>query len=165
MQSSELSYPQSYTQEEIQKILELALARQIDRGELTREQLWEIGTELGIELELLQQAEQDWLNQKAIALQRLEFDSYRRERLKQKGIRYVIVNSFVVALDLLTTHHFSWSLYLILIWGLGLSLEIWKTLQTKGEEYEQAFQRWRVRQELKTSFQTIWDKIKQAWQK
>ena len=165
MDSSELSYPQSYTQEEIQKILELALARQIDRGELTREQLWEIGTELGIDLQLLQQAERDWLNQKAIALQRLEFDRYRRQNLKQKAVRYAIVNSFVVALDLLATHHISWSLYLVLLWGLGLSLETWKTFQTKGEEYEQAFQRWRVRQELKTSLQTIWDKIKQAWQK
>ena len=165
MESSELSYPQSYTQEEIQKILELALARQIDRGELTREQLWEIGNELGIDLQLLQQAEQDWLSQKAIALQRLEFDRYRRQSLKQKAVKYAIINSFVVALDLLATHHISWSLYLILIWGLGLSLETWKIFQNQGQEYEQAFQRWRVRQELKTSLQTIWDKIKQAWQK
>jgi uridine kinase len=165
MKSSELSYPQSYNQEEIQKILEIALSRKVDSEELTRDQLWEIGTELGIDLQVLQEAEQDWLNQKAIALQHLEFDQYRRERLKQKAVRYCIVNGFLMALDLLITHHLSFSLYLLLIWGLGLSLETWKTFQNKGEDYEQAFQRWQLRQELKSSIQTIWDQIKQAWQK
>lgn len=159
MQSSELSYPQSYNQEEIQKILELALSRQVETEELSREQLWEIGTELGIDLSVLQQAEQDWLNQKEISVQHLEFDQYRRDCLKQKAVRYCIVNGFVTALDLITTHHLSFSLYLVLIWGLGLSLETWKTFQTKGESYEQAFQRWRLRQELKTSLQTMWDKV------
>jgi energy-converting hydrogenase A subunit M len=164
MKSSELSYPQSYNQEEIQKILELALSRKVDSEELTRDQLWEIGSELGIDLQTLQEAEQDWLNQKAIYLQHLEFDQYRREILKQKVVKYFIVNSFVTALDLVTTHHLSFSLYLILIWGLFLSLETWKTLQNKGENYEQAFQRWQLRQELKNSLQTVWDKFKQVWQ-
>jgi hypothetical protein len=165
MKSSELSYPQSYNQEEIQKILELALSRKVDSAELTRDQLWEMGTELGIDLKVLQEAEQDWLNQKAIALQHLEFDQYRRECLKQKAVRYCIVNAFVMALDFLITLHLSFSLYLLLIWGLGLSLETWKTFQNKGEDYEQAFQSWRLRQELRSSIQTIWDKIKQVWQK
>ncbi len=162
--SSELSYPSSYTQEEIQKIIEIALTRQIDQGDLTREQLWEIGRELGIDLQSLQQAEAEWLNQKAIFSQRQEFTNYRRRCLKEKGIRFAIVNTFVIILDLVATHHLSWSLYLLLIWGLGLSLETWKTFQTNTEEYEQAFQRWRVQQELKNSFQTMWDNLKQAWQ-
>jgi hypothetical protein len=164
-QSSELSYPQSYTQEEIQKIIEIALARQIDQGDLTREQLWEIGTDLGIDLQSLQEAETEWLKQKETSLQRQEFARYRRNCLKHKGVRFAIVNTFVIALDLLATHHISWSLYLLLIWGLGLSLETWKTFQADSEEYEKAFQRWKVRQELKNSFQTMWDNLKQAWQK
>lgn len=165
MQTSDLSYPSSYTQEDIQKILELALSRKIEQDELTREQLWEIGSELGINHESLAQAETEWLNQKAIATQRLEFDQYRRNVLKHKGVRYAIVNSFMVTLNLLTTHHISWSLYILLIWGLGLSLETWKTFNTAGDQYEQAFQSWRLRQELKTSIQSVWGKIRQTWQK
>jgi hypothetical protein len=165
MQTSDLSYPSSYTQEDIQKILELALSRKIEQDELTREQLWEIGSELGINKESLAQAEAEWLNQKAIATLRLEFDQYRRECLKHKAVRYAIVNSFSLTLDLLATHHLSWSLYILLIWGLGLSLETWKTFNPSGDQYEQAFQSWRLRQELKTSIQSVWGKIRQTWQK
>jgi hypothetical protein len=164
MQTTQLSYPSSYSQEEIQKILELALSRKIEQDELTREQLWEIGSELGINQESLQKAEQDWLNQKVIASQHLEFDQYRRECLKHKAVRYIIVNSFIISLDWLTTNNISLSLYIVLIWGLILSLETWKTFNKSGEQYEKAFQSWRLRQDLKTSLQTVWDKIRQTWQ-
>lgn len=164
MESSKLSYPQSYNQEEVQKIIELALTRKVDSQELTRDQLWEIGVELGIDLETLQEAEKDWLDQKAIAFQRLEFNQYRLENLKQKAVKYAIVNSFLIVLDLLITNHLTFSLYLLLFWGLGLSLQAWKTFQNKGDIYEKAFNSWRLRQELKNSIQGIWEKIKTTWQ-
>jgi hypothetical protein len=33
----------------------------------------------------------------------------------------------------------SWSLYILLACGLAISLDIWNTFQTKGEDYEIAF--------------------------
>lgn len=164
MKTSDLSYPQSYNQEEIQKILELALNRRMDSENLTREQLWEIGKELGIDLQVLQQAEEDCLKEKAIAIERIEFNQYRRECLKQKAIKYGIVNGFLISFDLLISHHLSFSLYILLIWGLGLSLNTWKTFQSSGNDYENAFQSWRLRKELKTSIQTIWEKVRKTWQ-
>jgi hypothetical protein len=164
MSASELQPPQSYTQEDVQQILHLAIARKTDQGELSREQLWEIATELEIDGESLQAAEQDWLNQRFLAEKRQEFDIYRRERLKQKAIRYLIVNGFLVTLDFLSGGVLSWSLYLLLIWGLGLSLDTWKTFQSKGEAYEQAFQKWNLKNEMKQTLTSLWNKIKKAWQ-
>lgn len=165
MQSSDTHYPESYTQAEIRQILELALAHQIKSPSLTREELWAMSAELGIDLLTIQEAEKHWLEQKAIHLQRQEFNHYRRQQLMARIIRFAIVNGLMVMLDLVTTHYLSWSLYLIGIWGLSLTLDVWKTAQTSGDEYEQAFQRWQVRQELKSSLTIIREKWKQAWQK
>jgi hypothetical protein len=164
MSASELQPPQSYTQEDVQQILHLAIARKTDQGELSREQLWEIAAELEIDGESLQAAEQDWLNQRFLAKKRQEFHIYRRELLKQKAIRYLIVNGFLVTLDFISGGVLSWSLYILLLWGLGLSLDTWKTFQSKGEAYEQAFQKWNLKNEMKQTLATLWNKIKQAWQ-
>ncbi|ACK73456.1 conserved hypothetical protein [Gloeothece citriformis PCC 7424] len=156
--------PQSYSQEDIQQILQLAIARQTDKEELSREQLWEIAAELEIDPLSLQTAEQEWLNQKAISKKRLEFSQFRRLQFKQKVIRYLTINTFFVSLNFLSAGILSWSLYILLLWGLGLSLEGLKTFQTKGEAYEQAFQRWKFKNEMKESMANLWDRLKKAWQ-
>ena len=164
MSDLDLQPPQSYSQEEVQQILYLAITRKADQGELSREQLWEIAAELDIDSESIQAAEEDWLNNRLLDRKRQEFDRYRRDQLKQKAIRYLIVNTFLVSLDLLTAGILSWSKFVLIIWGLGLSLETWKTFQTKGEVYEQAFQSWNLKNEVKQSLTSLWNKLKQAWQ-
>jgi len=49
----------------------------------------------------------------------------------------VIVNSFLVLLNLVSAGGLSWSLYIVLFWGLGLGLDTWNTYQYTGEEYEE----------------------------
>ncbi|MGK7873807.1 MAG: 2TM domain-containing protein [Xenococcaceae cyanobacterium] len=164
MSASEIQPPQSYNQEELQQILQLAIARKECDGELSREQLWEIAAELGIDKNSIQAAEQDWLQGQLVEQKRQAFDAYRRERLKQKAIKYLIVNTFLVSLNFFSASTLSWSLYILLLWGLLLSLDAWKTFQSKGEAYEQAFQRWNLKQEMKLSMQSLWDRLKKAWQ-
>lgn len=167
MSASDLQPPQSYSQEDVQQILQLAIARQsqqTDLAELSREQLWEIAVELDIAPSCLQAAEQDWLNQKILDEKRAAFELHRRQRLKNKAIRYLIINTFLVLLNLAGAGTLSWSLYVLLGWGLFLVLEGWKTLQTQGEDYEQAFQRWYMRQETKRFLENLWDRLKKAWQ-
>ncbi|WP_013324914.1 2TM domain-containing protein [Gloeothece verrucosa] len=164
MSEVEFQTPQSYSPEDIQQILHLALARRNDQEELSREQLWEIAAELEIEPLSLVAAEQEWLKQKALTKKRLEFTQFRRSQWKQKAVRYVIVNSFLLFLNLLSAGTLSWSLYILLLWGLGLSLEGLKTFQTQGEAYEQAFQRWQFKNEMKESMANLWQRLKKAWQ-
>ena len=163
MSASEVQPPESYSKEEIQEILHLAIARKTEVAELSRTQLWEIAAELDIDPESLQIAEQDWLSQQQHQQKQKEFDQYRREQLKQKTVRYLIINGFLMVINFLAIGTLSWSLYVLLLLGLPLALDTWKTFQSEGEAYEKAFQRWYVKKEMKESISTLWNRIKKAW--
>lgn len=138
----------SYHQEDIQQILNLAIARQASSGEFSHQQLVEIASELGISAETLQAAEQEWLLQQQQWQQHREFNAYRRRQLQKRFGKFAIVNSFLVGLNLLSAGEVSWSLYVLLFWGLGLGLDAWNTYQLHGEDYERAFQKWYRRHQL-----------------
>lgn len=141
----------SYQQEDVQQILNLAIARQASDGEFSREQLVEIASELGISTDILAEAEQDWLVQQKEGLKRQDFNNYRRRRLQKKVGKFVIVNSFFVGLNFLSAGEVSWSLYILLFWGLGLGLNTWNTLHLQGEEYEKAFRLWYRKHQISES--------------
>lgn len=148
-----------YHQEDIQQILNLAIARQVDGGEFSREQLVEIASELGIASETLLKAEEEWLLQQQHQQQRDQFNIYRHSKLKQSIGKFLITNSFLVAFNFLTAGHLSWSLYILLVWGLGLALQVWNNYQLHGEDYEQAFQKWYRRQQLAQAAQSVFTRI------
>jgi hypothetical protein len=164
MSASDLQPPQFYSPEEIQQILQLAIARQADKGELSRQHLWEIATELEIEPRSLEAAEQDWLKGKVIQQKRQEFDRYRSEQFKHKAVKYLIANVFFVSLNLISAGMLSWSLYILLLWGLKLTLDAWNTFQVKGDAYEKDFQNWYLKGEIKRSLFNFWDNLKKFWQ-
>ena len=145
----------SYSQEDIQQILSIAIARQADDSEFSYQQLLEIAEELEITPESLQQSEIDWRSQNTIVRQKQTFDLFRRNRLKKKVGNYAIANSFLVLLDLLNSGDLSWSLYIMLIWGLKVGLDSWNTYYSNSEEYERAFQKWTGRNQLKQSVNTF----------
>lgn len=154
----------TYRQEDAQQILQLAIAQKMNREELSKAQLWEIAEELDIDVEILVEAEQQWLKQRQTLQKRQEFDLYRRETLKQKLVRYGIVNGFLVGLNFMSSSGLSWSLYVLLIWGMKITLDIWQTYQQSGEAYEKDFERWSVKNEFKQSISKIWTKTKQFLQ-
>ncbi|HBE16574.1 MAG TPA: hypothetical protein DDW51_02895 [Cyanobacteria bacterium UBA11367] len=149
----------SYRSEEIQQILNLAIARQASSDDFSRSQLVEIAAELGISPEKLDLAEQEWLLQQEAQQKHREFNIYRRRQLQQSFAKYVIVNGFLVAINLLSAGSLSWSLYILLFWGLGLGLRTWNTYQLEGDEYEKAFQKWYRKQQLTQLTQSIFTKV------
>ncbi|MGK7944798.1 MAG: 2TM domain-containing protein [Microcystaceae cyanobacterium] len=153
------SFP-TYRQEDAQEIIQLAIAQKMDREELSKEQLWEIAEELDIDAATLVEAEKEWLKQRETLQKRQEFDLYRRDTLKHQLTRFAIVNGFLVTLNLISSGGLSWSLYILLIWGMKATLNIWQTYQQSGEAYEQAFERWNVKNEVKQSINHLWSKVK-----
>ncbi len=150
---------QTYAQDDVQQILQLALAHRSEGGELTKAQVLEIAQEMGISPEELAAAEQEWLAQRGESQEKQIFNQVRREKLKQSAIKYGIVNSFLVLLNLVTAHTLSWSLPILLLWGLWLALDAWKTFQVEGEDYENAFQRWRLKKQVGQSIGSLADKF------
>jgi 2TM domain len=163
MPVSNTKITRSYSQEEIQQILQLAIARQTYEGEFTHEQLLEIAAELEISPATLQAAEQDWLAQQGELQQRQAFNNYRYGKLKKRFGNFVIFNSFFVLLNFIGSGGLTWSLYLLLISGLGLVLTTWNTYQSNGEEYERAFQQWYRQHRLKESINGLFNKLLKAW--
>ncbi|HEY9770896.1 MAG TPA: 2TM domain-containing protein [Coleofasciculaceae cyanobacterium] len=157
-------YPDSYSQEDIQQILQLAIATHYTDEELSRQQLWEIASELDINNATIQAAERKWLEQKAVDRQRRAFDLHRRQKFKQKLTKFAIVNTFIVSFNFVAAGTLSWSLYILLFWGLGIALSGWKAYQSQGEEYERAFQRWSFQNEVKQTVATVWTRLQEAWQ-
>ena len=91
------NYPDSYSQEDLQAILNLAIANHHTDEELSRQQLWEIAAELDISNSMIQAAEKSWLEQKTIDRQRSAFNLVRRQKFQQKLTKYAIINTcFVV---------------------------------------------------------------------
>ncbi|WP_365939910.1 2TM domain-containing protein [Moorena sp. SIO3I8] len=150
----------SYNQQDIQQILNLALARQEMVEEFSREQLVEIAAELGISIHTLLEAEREWLAQQQEQQKRNEFNSYRRSQFKKSFGKFVIVNSFLVAINLINVGYLSWSLYILLFWGLWIALRAWNTYQIQGEDYERAFQKWKVQNQVKQIAQSTYTSLK-----
>jgi hypothetical protein len=148
----------SYPQEDAQQILQLAIARQAESEALTRAQLVEIAEEMDIDPEMLRSAEQEWLTRQNESKERQAFDHYRQSQFQQQLTRYTIVNIFLVALDLSTHPNLSWSLYVVLGWGLAVALKGWRAYCRTGEDYEQEFRRWSRQQQLKHTVTTLLDR-------
>ncbi len=149
----------SYTQDDVQQILQLAIARQVNDDELSRAQLMEIATDLGISTYELQIAEDEWKTQREENSDRQSYNLYRRVQFRQHLVKYIIVNVFLVLLNVVSAGEVSWSLYVLLAWGLGVSLDGWKIFQVDTEEYEQAFQKWRRQRQLKQTFSSLLDRV------
>lgn len=151
-----------YRQEEVQQILQIAIAHQAHAGEFTHDQLLEIAAELDIPPETLQAAEQEWLTSQGKLQKRQEFNAYRRHQLQRQLGKYAIVNTFLIVLDAVTTGGLSWSLYVLFFWGLGLGLKAWNLFHTEGEHYERAFQRWYRKTQLKHLANRFWSRLLSA---
>jgi hypothetical protein len=140
-----------YAAEDAQRILQLAIAKETESGELSRSQLLEIAAELGIAADTLWASEREWLALKDEAQEHELFQSYRLQKFQHHLIRYGIVNSFLVLIDLLTGGGLGFSLYIILGWGLFLALHAWQTYQRSGFRYQQDFDKWRRHRQVKQS--------------
>jgi 2TM domain len=142
MTRSEPPSDRVYTQEEVQNILNLAIAEHTYQGEFSRSQLFEIGSDLGVSEAILQKAEQSWLRSSSDLAKRDEFKQHQRAQLQRKTVRFAIINTCLISLNALMGFGFAWSLYILVFWGLFLGLKTWSVFSLEGEAYERAFQRW-----------------------
>ncbi|MBD2356587.1 2TM domain-containing protein [Tolypothrix sp. FACHB-123] len=156
----------SYSQEDVQQILQLAIASHAENinREFSYKELLEIAAELEISPDSLKLAERDWQAQQSEVQQRQVFNLYRQSRFKKRLGNYAIVNVFFILVDVISGGSLSWSRYILLFCGLLLGLDIWNTFQTKGEEYERAFQRWNRKHQIKQTITSVVNKCFKALQ-
>ncbi|MDG2617425.1 2TM domain-containing protein [Thermoleptolyngbya sichuanensis XZ-Cy5] len=150
-----------YSQDEVQHILQVAIARQAQSSgtveHLTRAQLLEIAEELGISPGELHEAEIEWRAQSGEMQERQAFDQARKGRFQRRVTRYLIVNGFLAGCALLASGGASIMgvPYIALFWGMFLALDGWNTYGLTGDRYEDAFRRWQHRHRLKRSVHSL----------
>ncbi len=148
-----------YASEEAQQILQIAIAKETESGELTRQQLSEIATELNIAPETLWSAEREWLSLKSESAQQLVFNQQRRQNFQHHLIRYSVVNGFLLLLNLSISGGIGFAAFFILTWGIGLALHGLRAYQSSGYRYQRDFENWQRRQKVKQSVLGIFNRF------
>ncbi len=149
--------PAIYQSEDAQAILQIAIARHTDEGELTRSQLLEIAEELGIASATLAEAEQQWALQCKERGELESFNQYRRQRFQSHLIRFAVINVVLFGVNGLAAGKVSWALYIFCFWGAALSLQAWQTYWPNEQQYRRTFEKWRRQEQIKRSFSRLMD--------
>lgn len=149
----------TYRSEDAQQILQLAIARQTDDGELTRTQLYEIAEELNISVADLEAAEREWIAHRGESEERQLFSRMRQGKFQRRLVRYGIVIAFLGVLNWLATPAWLWSLYIAIFWGIGVALDAWRTYGLSRDEFDAAFRRWRQRRQLQQSVSGLLSRV------
>jgi 2TM domain len=163
MNSSEQSLTRSYSQEDVQQILNIALAQYPQQDtELSYAQLLEIADEMRISPDTLKLAETSWLNQQRSTNKFKEFELHRKSKFQGKLGTYLIVNGVLVSFNLFLAGGFGipWSLWILSMWSIGFGLDTWKFLfQRQGQAYERAFKNWERKRKIQKSISGLIDKL------
>lgn len=150
-----------YVSEDAQQILQIAIAKDTESGELSRTQLMEIAAELNIAPETLWSAEREWLSLKSESHQQMLFNQHKRQKFQHHLIRYTIFNVFLLMLNLLLGGY-GFAGFVALTWGLVLALHGWRAYQSSGLRYQRDFEKWTRRQQVKRSVSNLFNRFLSA---
>ncbi len=163
MNSSEQSLTRSYSQEDVQQILNIALAQYPQQDtELSYAQLLEIADEMRISPDTLKLAETSWLTQQSSVNKFKEFEIHRKSKFQGKLGRYLVVNGGLVTFNLLLAGGIAipWALWILSIWSIGFGLNTWKFFsQRQGLAYERAFKNWERKRKIQKSISGLIDPL------
>ncbi len=148
-----------YASEDAQQILQIAIAKETESGDLTRIQLAEIASELNIAPETLWSAEREWIALKSESSQQHLFNQQRRQEFQHHLLRYGIVNGFLLLLNLLISGGVGFVGFVGLIWGIVLALQGMRAYSTSGYRYQKDFEKWSRRQQVKRSVRSLFNRF------
>lgn len=147
-----------YSDEEAREILKRAVDfQQQDEFEYTRDQLMDLGREMGLSQDAIVKAEQAYRSKQGIETpvlpksttyevpvenEELAFRRHRMQEFRQHLTAYGIVITFLFLINLFTGFDDLWFVYPALGWGIGIAFHFFSTLQSEGEEYEKEFDKW-----------------------
>lgn len=137
------------TDEDVDAVLKLALRKQ-GQGDLAlRDRLTAAADELGITPEELRLAEKEYAKEKAERAEFLEFRGKQLRDFREHFFTYVVINTLLVGLNLLTSGRVSWAIWPILGWGIGIAFHAWSSLNTGSQSFQDEFRAFRRRRTKK----------------
>jgi len=131
-----------YTQEDGEEVLRRAIA--IDAMEShAKDVVRRTAEELGVSPEAVAQAEREYFLERRKQTEVKEFLKHQRASFFSHLGSYLIVNAFLVFIDVVRDHSLSWAYYPLLGWGVGLAFHAMSTFNTRGEDFQEEFEAWR----------------------
>ena len=131
---------QRFSEDEAQEILRRA-ARAPSVGEYTSEELRRSAAELGISDEALARAEAEVREERV----RREFDLYMRSKMRDEIVQTAITIGGLAILNLLTSPHTLWFLWVAPWMLLSMVGTIQKVRDRHSPRYRRAFERWQAK--------------------
>ncbi len=150
--------PKRYSDEEAREILKRAVEfQQQDEFEFTREQLFDIGREMGLSQEAIVKAEQAHQEKRGVEIpvvsrmgafevpveqEEIAFRRHRMQEFRQHLNAFGIVITFLFLINVFTGIDDFWFIYPALGWGIGIAFHFFSARQTEGDDYEKEFDKW-----------------------
>ena len=132
----------TYSEEQVDQILRYALAKKTHGQSLTKQQIYEIASDMGVSEADFVVSVQEWQSNQSLSKEQIEFDKYKKKSFKSNLLKFAIISSFFIALNVFTFNSVGWVIYPLAFWGLGVALDAWVTYQPESDEYEKQFQKW-----------------------
>lgn len=140
--------------EDVEAILRLAIREESSSTGDLRQRLKDAAGELGISEEQLAAAEKKYKAEretkeiKAFAEQdeKQQWIEFRRSQVHdfwRSLLSYIAVNAGLVAMNIFTSGHITWAWWCIAGWGIGIAMQLAKTLSAYSQENQTEFDRWR----------------------
>ena len=149
-----------YNEEQVAQILRHALnSRSSNPQQLSREQVYEIASELGVSRSDFLAAEEKWRSQEIQNTELVKFDIYKQQKFRDGILKYAIVNGFLVSINLFSSGTVNWAVYPLMFWGIAIALDAWSTYQKDSSEYAKQFEKWKRKQQRDLLTAKLTDKV------
>jgi hypothetical protein len=84
---------ETYSEEQVDQILRFALAKRTNGQNLTKQQVYEIASDMGVSEADFLASVQEWQSKQSIRKEQVEFDKFKKKSLQSNFLKYAIVNS------------------------------------------------------------------------
>ena len=133
--------------DDIDEVLKIALRNQGRTDPGLHDRLMTTAHELGISETEVLEAEREYSRSKKERGEFLEFKRRQVREFREHFFVYIVVNTLLVVINILTVQTVSWAIWPILGWGIGLAFHAWGSLNTGSESFQEEFAAFRKRKE------------------
>ena len=82
----------TYSEEQVDQILRYALAKKTHGQSLTKQQIYEIASDMGVSEADFVVSVQEWQSKQSLSKEQIEFDKYKKKSFKSNLLKFAIVS-------------------------------------------------------------------------
>jgi len=131
----------NFTPEQIEQIIKIALANKTNKVTDNKINIYEIAKELNIDESVLNDAIKQFESNAEINKIRETYIKHKKKKFFEHFFYYAFVNSTLIAFNILSDGSISWSLMLLIGWGLGLAINAYNAFNFNEEDFQRFYKK------------------------